>query len=132
MNRAWTILMFLVLFNISFLVVGALGVWTTPSGHNPLAMSGNDFIQNIWQWPPNYLDILSMGTFGIAIIGSAFLRLPVGAAVYAALIATNVFTLDTIFTQLSGYGFAIMPELELLITAALTLMFLGGFIDLAS
>lgn len=130
--RAWTILMFLVLFNISFIVVGALGIWTTPEGHNPLALSGSDFVNNFTEFPPDYMAILSSVTIGLAVIGSVFLRMPVGAAVYAGLMGVNLFSLDTIFGELSGYGFTIMPEMQIIITAGLSLMFLWGFIDLAS
>jgi len=124
--------MFFVLFNVSFMVVGNLDIWTSPSGENPLDVSGNDFIDSFSEWPPSYLDLLSIGTAIGGLLGSAFLSLPVGAVVYAGAISANIFTLSTIFNKLADFGFAIGGGMETLITVALLFVFLGGFIDFAS
>jgi len=137
--RAWTILVFLVIFNLSFGVVSALDIGRTPEGENPIEEgSDEDFISNLnimdESSGPNYLALIGTLDIALALIAATLLNLPVGAAIYAGLAGVNLFSLGSILQTLENYSeeFVIMQEMEVLLAVALGLLFLWGFIDLAS
>lgn len=140
--RAWTILTFFILFNVSFGVVSALEIGRGPASSNLLEEADNpdksdDFIDQLAlsdESGPSYLKLIGLGGLVAAIAGAVFLNLPAGATVYAAFMGLNLFSLDVIIENIEDYaaGFTVMPELKLMLSLALTLVFLWGFIDLAS
>jgi len=128
--RAWTILMFLIIFTVFLNVVGYLGVFGAPRGENIFEYRPTEFMKSVKNF--DFLNVLSISMAGLAIIGGVFLRLNVGAVVYAGIFSANVTVLDVFFDKLSGFeGGFISGPLETTITIAIAFTFLWGFIKLS-
>lgn len=142
MNRGWIILTFIVLFNISIIVVGALDVYKLGAeGTNPLSVKSN--ITNAIteerdvegkgteEAEIDYFALLQIAGGIIVVAAAAILRLPVASIIYAALFTGGLININGFFNNLGALGWEMMPAMETFLTAVIILAFLGGFIDFA-
>lgn len=130
--RAYTIAMFLIIFNMSIILVGALSIFPTFGGAgelNPLANPADEML-NISDW--DWKSLVLTGTGLIFLIGSVIFRLPVGAAVFAVTFAFTAGFSSTMLNALTQEPYGLMPEIVDLVLVSMAFVFLFAFIQLAS
>jgi len=124
---AFKIAMFLILFNLSLGVVGALDIFHVPEGENPLEQTTDvaGWLTN-WDWK----SLLGVGIGLMALVASVIFRMPVGAAIFALVFTITYIPVGSTLVILEEYG--LMAEITALITTGLAFVFLFGFIELSS
>ncbi len=136
--RAYAIAMFLILFNMSVILVGALGFGQAAGGEaslDPLQDQIGDTTNemgNVANWYDGGLvGLVSIGTGLFAGILSVIFRLPVGATVFAITFAVTGWMAGSNLNYMVDNQL-MMSEVSLLLTTALAFVFLFAFIQLAS
>lgn len=125
-DTALKIALFLIIFNLSLPIIRALGIWSTvPQGmENPL------FISLDWK----SLVFTAVGMFSL--VTAVVFRMPVGAAVFAAVfLTTGVFFSSTLTLMMSpfatGEAAAMIDALHTIITIGINGIFLFVFMELS-